>query len=165
MEDLAMLRKFLPLCLLLCASFAGAQDLGKLLKSRYEALNNAIIRRDSKAAEQWVAKYCASSFLYTSKDKHRWDRKGFLQGILDQMRLTKKIAKSVVSVGKPSLKGSRLEIVTKSDFEGVVSYDGKDLSLVDKTETKDVWIRSGSDWKLSAVTQTKAETQLFQKGS
>lgn len=163
MEDLAMLRKFLPLLLLLAPTISKAEDLAKLLEARYHALNNAIVRRDGKAAEQWVAKYCAPNFLYTSKDKHRWDRKGFRQGLLDQIKLTQKVEKSTVKLGKPKVDGKRATITFRNDFQAMVSYDGRALTVTDKTETEDVWVKAGSDWKLVKVTQTVADTQLYQR--
>jgi hypothetical protein len=163
MEDLAMLRKFLLLSLLLAAASAMGNDLEALLRARYTALNDAILRRDSKAAEQWVAKFCTPSFLYISKDKHRWDRRGFRQGLLDQMKMTQKVAKSVIRLGKPQIAGAKATVSFANDFEGTVKFDGREFRLVDSTVTSDVWVKVGNDWKLSRVSQTKADTQMYQK--
>jgi hypothetical protein len=165
MEDLAMLRKFLPICVLLCSCIAGAKDLSKTLQARYSVLNQAIIKRDAKAAEKWVALYCTPKFLYISKDKHRWDRNGFKQGLLDQMKLTKKVEHSTIKLGKPKIGGNKLTVLFMNDFRAVLSYDGRDLTLIDNTETEDVWIKVGADWKLSSVRQTKANTQMFHQKS
>ncbi|MEZ0324715.1 MAG: hypothetical protein ACAH95_02315 [Fimbriimonas sp.] len=158
-----MIRKLLLLSLLGAASLAHAEDLHSLLVKHYNELNAAIQKRDQAAAEKWIKANLAPGFLCTSKDKLKYDAKGFLQGLKDQMKLTRKVEFSKLVVGKPSIKGNRLSLNTHNDFKGIVLFDNQELTLTDVSETLDTWIKLGSTWKLKSIVQTKAKTQLFQK--
>jgi hypothetical protein len=122
-----------------------------------------MLKNDIKSAEKWVLKYCSAGFIYTSKDKVKYNRKAFLEGLRQQMKAVKTVETSKFALGTVSITGSKLSVKSVSDFVGTLVFDGRTLVLTDKSETKDTWVRSGSDWKLSSILQIKADTQMRQK--
>jgi hypothetical protein len=164
MEDLAMLRNLLlPALLLAAAPLATAQDLGKMLHDRYHALDAAIVKRDTAAVRTWVGRYCSPDFTYTSKDKRKYGRKAFLDGLVQMVSTTRKVVRSDQHAGKPLVKGTTLDVKVASSFEGFVMFDKRELRLVDKSETIDRWVLSAGAWKLKSSVQTRADTQVYQK--
>jgi hypothetical protein len=163
MEDLAMIRKLLLFALTCAPVVSSAQDLRSLLTKRYNELNQVIVKRDAAAAEKWVKRYLAPQFLFTSKAKRKYDAEGFLQGLRDQMKLTKQVEHSKVVLGKLTANGAKLSVLVTSDFKGTVSFDKRDLVLTDLSESLDTWVKVGSDWKLKSIVQRKADTQAFHK--
>jgi hypothetical protein len=166
MKDLAMIRKsVLPcFCLLSFAPLAPAGDLHSQLDKRYQELNAHLKSGNGGGVEAWAKRYCTPSFTYQSKDGHVYKLQAFLKGLKEQVRATKKVSHSTISVGAISMKGSSFALTTKSDFKGLVNFDGRNLTLVDKSETTDTWVRSGNDWKLAKIVQTKADTQMYRQG-
>ncbi len=158
-----MFRKLIFLGLLASSASAQAQDVRATLVKRYAELNSAILKRDAMAAERWVKANLAPGFLYTSKTKLMYDSKGFLQGLKDQMKLTRSIEFSKFDVGKPSVTGNKLAVKLTNDFKGTVFFDKRELTLTDRSESLDTWVKIGSTWKLKLIQQTKADTQAFHK--
>jgi hypothetical protein len=164
MEDLAMTRKAAPLLLLLLlTSLAGAQNLQKTLHDRYQALDRVLMGKDFKAVSNWVNSYCTPDFTFTSKDKQKYNRKAFLEGLRQQIAATKKVIRSEEHPGTPQVKAGVATVKVSSLFEGLVEFDGKQLRLLDKSESQDKWVKSGSDWKLKSIVQTKSNTQMYPK--
>ena len=158
-----MTRRLALLLILLLCTVAGAQDLKKTMQARYAELNKALSTNNSKALSAWVEKYCTADFSYTSRDKQKYNRKAFLQGLQQQVKATKKVTKSTLTTQPPAVKGNTATVKTATDFEGWIMFDKRQLRLTDKSATTDTWVKSGKEWKLKSVVQTRADTQVYQK--
>ena len=158
----AILTAGLDATLLISASATG-RDLRSQINERYQELNRAITKRDAKAVEGWISKYGAADLTFRSRDHREYTRKAFVQDQLQQISLLKEVMTSRIKVGNPTPSGSTMKVNVVTDLEGVITVDSKNLRIVDHSETIDVWVKAGADWKLKSITQTKADTQFFQK--
>lgn len=151
------------LLLLACASTIAIADSKADIQSRYVAFNEAVKKNDAKAMQSWVNANCTPDFKYTSKDHQVFDLKQFSAGMLQQVKVTRKVIYSNVKLISWDEKTGVAVVAT--DYKGSVVFDSKPLTLTDKSETKDVWIKSKGTWKLKSSLQTKAATQAFQPDS
>jgi hypothetical protein len=158
------MRRFVAATLVALISISVlAADTKTLFQKRYEAFNRATERNSQADMEKWLKSYCTKDFVYTSHDKNKYPLKTYLGGIKDQVRAIKKVTESTIKIDSIRIEANKVVLSVSTNFEGVVSFQGQNLKLVDKSKSTDVWIRSGSDWKLRSVTQTKSDTQMFQK--
>jgi hypothetical protein len=142
---------------------AMAEDVGSILRKRYDSLNAAQKKNDIRSIEKWFKAHCTGDFTYTSKDKNKYKLVDFLNGLRDQARITKKVDGSSLSVATVSLTASKAVLTTKSDYKAWVAFQGASLNVTDKSQTQEVWVKVSGQWKLRSIVQTASETQMFQR--
>jgi hypothetical protein len=155
----------LPILLLATAGF-GSHRFGptpqEILAKQYKDFNSYILKSDSKGISAWVKNHCAAKFAYTSYQKNKYNRDGYLQGLIQQMTATTKVLKSTLTVRAFDRKADKIVATVATDFKGIVVFDTRRLNLTDQSVSYDTWILSGKEWKLQSVVQVNADTQMQQ---
>lgn len=158
------MRRLICTGLVLCLSLvAFAQDAKTVIQQRYAALNASVLKNDYPAIEKWLKTYATTDFMYTSHDKKQYKLKGFIQGMKEMTKQITKVNSSKYKITSWKVTSSKVTADVHTEMEALVSYDENKLRLTDKSDSTDVWVKVGSDWKVKSMTQTKADTQMFQK--
>ena len=161
MPECAMKRMaLLPILLLSGLSIAATPQ--EILTKRYKDFNTNILKGDSKAMSSWLQGNCTAKFTYTSYQKSKFNRDGYLNGILSQIAKTNTVLKSTTTIRSLQKTGDSIVATVASDFKGIVIFDSRKLVLTDQSVTYDTWVLVGKDWKLSKIVQVNADTQMQQ---
>jgi len=150
----------LSILLLTCVSLAATPQ--EILTKRYKQFNKNILKSDSRAMTTWLNTYCGRSFTYTSFQKNKFTRDGYMTGIMQQFQNTNKVLKSDLVIRGFEKKGASIVATIATDFKGIVIIDTKRLTITDQSVTLETWTPVGKDWKLQKVVQVNADTQMQQ---
>lgn len=140
-------------------------DLKQELSARYRKLNAILASKNASAAKAWIDANTTASFTYMSRDKNRFSRDQFLQGLREQMTVTKKVLADSVSIAALSVRGTTATAQVDSKSTALVNFDSRTLKLVDQSHTIDTWVRVQGQWRLSRSVQTTGDTQMFRDES
>lgn len=155
-----------PLCLFLLAALplAASADLKKDLEARYHGLDGAIAAIDGPRAVKWMEDNATADFQYISHDKTKYDKKGFIKAIKDQIAMTKKTTTVKTKVVSLQVNGTTATVTVDSDTNVILTVDSKEMKLVDKSRCVDTWVKVGTCWLIKKSVQTAADTKMYQPG-
>jgi len=148
----------LPILLLTASCLASTPK--EILTKRDKQFNDNILKGDGKAMTTWLNGYCPKSFTYTSYQKNKFDRAGYINGFIQQFQSTNKVLKSTLTIRSLDQKGATIVATIATDFKGIVTIDSRHLTLTDQGVTLETWTLVGKDWKLQKVVQVNADTQM-----
>jgi hypothetical protein len=158
MKRLAMM----PILFLTCVCLATTPE--EILTKRYKEFNTNILKGNSKAMTNWLQNNCTDKFSYTSYQKHKFTRDGYLSGILSQIAKTGKVLKSNTTIRSFQKSGDTIVATVASEFKGVVNFDTVRKTIIDQSVSYDTWILVGKEWKLSKIIQVNADLQAEPEG-
>ena len=164
MPECAMKRLAL-LPFLFCSALGLGATPQEVLAKRYKDFNTNILKSDSKAMGVWLKSYCTGDFSYTSYQKNKFNRDGYLTGILGQMARIEKVLKSTATIRSFKQTGSTIVATVASEFKGIVAMDTKKLVLTDLGVTYETWVLAGKEWKLSKIVQVNADLHMQDPGN
>ena len=156
------MRRLALFSVLLLTTGAFASNPEEILRKRYKDYNTLIVRGDQRGTTQWVSSNCEKTFTYTSYQKNKFSRTGYLSSLLQQIDNTRKVLKSTTTVRSIKKSGRTFVVTVASDFKGIVSIDSRQLTLTDQGVTLETWEPVGADWKLKTIVQVNADTQMQQ---
>jgi hypothetical protein len=131
-----------------------------LLSQRYKQFNSYIQTGDAKSMSSWLERNCAGKFSYTSFQKAKFDRAGYIAGVLGQIKQTQKVLKSLMAVRSFQRTGNSIVATVASDFKGQILYDTRKLIITDQSVTNETWFLVKKEWILRSVVQVSNETQV-----
>ena len=134
------------------------------LAAKYKQFNLLIQKGDHAGAVAWIKNTCMPKFTYTSYQKNKYDRPGYLAGVQQQIQSTSKVLVSTMTLRTVEKKGDQWVAIVASDFKGIVTIDNRRMTLIDKGVVTDTWTKSGKEWKLVKSVQVNADTQMQQEG-
>jgi len=152
------------LALLILAVFSQAASPQDTLRKRYQDYNAIIQKGNSRAMNEWLQRYCAPKFSYTSYQNTKFDRKNYIGGVLRQISQTSKVLKTSTTIRDFKVSKNSIVATVASEFKGLVAFDSKKLILTDNSVSYETWNLVGNDWKLQKVVQVNADTQMHQEG-
>jgi len=163
MSQCAMKRlSILPVLLLPFLSMAATPQ--EIISKQYKEFNKNILKSDARAMTAWLQRNCASKFTYTSYQKKKFNRDGYLSGILQQIAKTSQVLKSTTTIRSFEKLNGTIVATVASDFNGIVAFDSRRLIITDQSVTLETWTPVGKEWKLKKVVQVNADTQMHQEG-
>jgi hypothetical protein len=130
-------------------------DIAKTLTPLYTSLNEAVKRNDDKAITKWVRTHTTPDFKYVSTEKSTYDRKGFIEGMVQQVQATQRVLSSTFKIQKVTGRGNSATLTVSSNFVGMVMLTGAPAKLVNQSTSNDLWVRTGNVWKLKSILGVK----------